>query len=320
MLRRLIRRTGFPLFFSAVFMVIMFVTFTAYYRFTESLSWLDAFYFTVITTRTIGFGDISPKTVAGKIGTIANAVLPATIFFGATLVLMQTALRRLESGWRNHVMQRYRDHDIIIADLDLLEAIIDEYEADARPFVVISGLPYTELPGHTRECLPDTAYLQGDPTRDADLLRAGIKRARNVVIAAPDDSENMYALVTARSLNPRIKSVVRVNHAEASGKFRSVGADVILPTGTLLGRMLSQAAISVLAYQFLLGLNTHTMDPFLQEQTVSPADVGRKVRECHPHAAAVHRRGSFIYNLHDLSLEPGDVIISIVESGRKNSA
>lgn len=313
MLRYLLRRTGFTMFFSAVFMFVMFAGFTAFYRYSESLSWLDAFYFTVITTRTIGFGDISPKTVSGKIGTIFNAILPATIFFGATLVMMQAALRRLDEAWRLYVMNRYKDHDIVIADLDLLEAIIDEYEADQKSFIVVSPSPYAELPEHIRKCLPDTAYLKGNPTRDDDLRLAGIERARNIVIASADDSENMYALVTARSLNPDLKCIVRVNHVESSDKFRSVGADVVLPTGTVLGRMLSQAAMSTLIHQFLLGLNTHTRDPFLREHVVSALDAGKKVRDLHPHSSAVYRENQFHYDLRDLSLKEGDVIISIVQ-------
>jgi voltage-gated potassium channel len=80
MSKLLVRRLGFYLAASALFMLAMVLCFTVFYHFVEGLDWLDSFYFTVITTRTIGFGDISPQTDAGKLGTILNALVPATIF------------------------------------------------------------------------------------------------------------------------------------------------------------------------------------------------------------------------------------------------
>jgi len=72
MLKTLLRRMGFFLIVATGFMIAMLAVFTVFYHFAEDLGWLDAFYFTVITTRTIGFGDISPTTTIGKIGTILN--------------------------------------------------------------------------------------------------------------------------------------------------------------------------------------------------------------------------------------------------------
>ena len=53
---------------------------TIFYRFVEDLRWLDSLYFCVITLTTIGYGDISPATTAGKVFTMVYAVVGIGVF------------------------------------------------------------------------------------------------------------------------------------------------------------------------------------------------------------------------------------------------
>jgi len=46
-----------------------------FYRRVEDLSWIDSFYFTIVTLTTVGYGDISPQTTAGKLFTMAYLVI-----------------------------------------------------------------------------------------------------------------------------------------------------------------------------------------------------------------------------------------------------
>lgn len=43
---------------------------TVMYHYLEGWTWLDSFYFSVITLTTIGYGDFSPQTDGGKIFTL----------------------------------------------------------------------------------------------------------------------------------------------------------------------------------------------------------------------------------------------------------
>ena len=46
-----------------------------FYRRVEDLSWLDSFYFTIVTLTTVGYGDVAPQTTAGKLFTMAYLLI-----------------------------------------------------------------------------------------------------------------------------------------------------------------------------------------------------------------------------------------------------
>ena len=314
---RMLRRTRFVLVVSAIVMAVSIGLLTLFYYLVEGRQGgldrtpFDWLYFTVITTRTIGFGDITPQTWLGKLGTIFNALLPASLFFGASLVVLEAFFSALETGYKRWRMHKLNGHTVVVADEELMTSIVQEIRVDGRPFVCILDKPLDELPPRLQGVLDDSTYTTGDPTRDEVLRGAGIERARSIVIATPEDSVNLYVLVTARALAPEIKTVVRVNRLETESKFRSVGADVLLPAGTMLGRQLSQAATHPVAQDLLVRLQTGTEEPFLHEEPIGSDRAGLGVREAIPRAVALYRDGAYRFDLEGVSLAEGDVVLRI---------
>ncbi|QYX55345.1 potassium channel family protein [Roseovarius sp. SCSIO 43702] len=53
---------------------------TIFFRWTEGWSWLDSYFFTVVTLSTVGYGNLVPATSMGKIGTTVLIFVGLGIF------------------------------------------------------------------------------------------------------------------------------------------------------------------------------------------------------------------------------------------------
>ncbi|CAI8317639.1 MAG: Voltage-gated potassium channel Kch [uncultured Bacteroidota bacterium] len=76
----------------------------------------------------------------------------------------------------------------------------------------------------------EVLFLKGDALKDDILLAAGIKRAKNLISALPDDADNLFVVLSARQLKPEIDIVSRVSEENNQSKLALAGANhVIMP-------------------------------------------------------------------------------------------
>lgn len=71
-----------------------------FYHYVENFTWVDAFYFSVVTLATVGYGDITPKTEIGKIFTVFYILFGIGIIVAFTSNLLKRAQR--------HRFRRYK--------------------------------------------------------------------------------------------------------------------------------------------------------------------------------------------------------------------
>src|SRR5205814_132769 len=76
----------------------------------------------------------------------------------------------------------------------------------------------------------DLIFLLGDATEDEVLKKAGIEKAKALITALPDDADNVFIVLSARSLNNNIRIISRASDHSSVLKLKKAGADnVIMP-------------------------------------------------------------------------------------------
>jgi len=91
--------TGFIKPRRILFVVILLIMIGAvFYHRVEGLSWLDSIYFCVITLTTVGYGDITPQTSAGKIFTIFYILFGVAIIASSLSYLLKSSIMKRVTG------------------------------------------------------------------------------------------------------------------------------------------------------------------------------------------------------------------------------
>jgi len=124
-------------------------------------------------------------------------------------------------------IMKLKDHTIIIgygrngeqAAMELRDYGVDFVVIDKRENVI------------SRICEDENLlYIRGDATREEVLLQARIEHAKALIATTPNDADNVFVVLTARSMNPGLKIISRASEVESITKLRRAGAtNVIMP-------------------------------------------------------------------------------------------
>jgi len=202
----------------------------------------DAFYYTLVTASTVGYGDVTPTTQQAKLFGMSVVVLGTASFAIALGSLLGPAIeKRLSEALGNMTdaqLDLLENHVLVLGHGDLTEPIIEEL-TEQIDFVVIT--PDTETA--TRLQQRDIAVLTADPSDEEPMQRAGIEEAAAVVAATNDDAQDALAILTAQTLNPAVNIVAAATDRENIEKLRRAGADTVISPAVLGGHLIVQSAL-----------------------------------------------------------------------------
>lgn len=209
----------------------------------EKWSVLDSLFMTVITLSTVGYKEVHPLSDAGRIFTmvliVGGGALAAYGFTQLAQILFSGEWRRQwDQQKRNRMLTKLSGHIIVCGYGRVGRNVAAEVTAEGLPYVIIDLDPDKVARVHEAGGLA----VLGDAALESKLKEAGIDRARGLVAAAKSDAENVFIVLTARSLRPDLPIVARADVEESEPKLRRAGANrVILPyhiTGRRLVTML----------------------------------------------------------------------------------
>ncbi len=202
------------------------------YMLMEGFTFADAFFMTIITISTVGFREVAPLSMFGQFFTAFLIV----ISFGIFAYAVTTLTRYIVDGvLRNYLkdnkvksrIEKLNNHVIVVGYGRNGKQAIVELKRHNFPVVVI------DKEESIIESIRDDAgmlYIQGDAIEDETLLDAQINKARALITALPNDADNLFVVLTARSMNPDITIISRASNFNTDKKLRNAGAsNVIMP-------------------------------------------------------------------------------------------
>ena len=249
---------------------------TLWYRIVEKWSLSESAYMTIITLSTVGFSEVNQLGDRGRIFTIC-LILMGVLTIGYIANRFTEALIKgyFQEGIKMRQDQLAIDaleqHHIVCGFGRTGRSVVREFAAEGIPFVVLDDDP------EEVEEIKDLGYtvILGDATLDETLLKAKIDHATCLVTALPSDAENLYTVLSAKTLNPNIRAIARASNEEAVQKLQRAGADAVISPYITGGKRLAAAALRPQVMDFVDGIITganrsYYLEEFLIDSGVCP--------------------------------------------------
>jgi voltage-gated potassium channel len=285
-------------------------------------SWDAALYRTIVSASLTGL-DSTPRGVKAEALTIL-VVLSGVALFGyfAAQLFDEIAHGIFGGGRRARKRQRMidqlRDHIIVCGYGRVGRRAAAEFRAADVRYVV---LDFSDEAIAAAEANGDL-YVRGDGSKDEDLQRAGIDRARGLLVASDDDADNLYITLSAKASRANLVVIARGSNEDAERKLKLAGADRVVTPYTSAGRAMAHLMIKPHVSAFVSSL-TSPDEPHFSFEEITVAETceaaGRTIGELEIQT----RTGAYIVAIRNgdgkLELRPsretrldvGDVILGL---------
>jgi K+ transport systems, NAD-binding component len=288
----------------------------------EGWSILDSLYVTAQTVTTVGFGDLTPRTIWGR----AFATVFMMVGVGIVLYALTSAVQSIVQsemvatfGRRrlSRKMSKLRNHFIICGAGRVGSHLVRSLQGSDQTFIVIESNPQK-----VSELLDvGIAVLVRDATLEESLIEAGVEHAKGLAACLPNDSDNVYVVLTARDLNPNIHIVARAAEEQAESKLIRAGANRVVAPTIIGGHRMAMALTKPAVGDFLDSITANQLDLGFEQLEVEPISsfVGRRLSETNIRSklniviVSIRRaNGEIVFNPNaDALIQAGDMLIAI---------
>ncbi|MGI9102261.1 MAG: potassium channel family protein [Terriglobales bacterium] len=303
---------------------VLFVLGTAGFHFIEAWSWFDSFYMVLITVTTIGYNEVHPLTHSGRLFNVFVIVMGVGLVF-LWIGAVAQALLEFELGQffgrrrMEREIDRLNGHFIICGAGRVGRSAARELARKPVPFVIIENIA-----GKMERLPPEWLVISGDATQAAILRQAHIERAAGLVAATTTDATNIYIVLTARGLNPKLKIIARASEEEAEKYLKTAGADSVISPYIFAGHRIAQSFLRPHVLDFIDSAMVKIgVDLEIAEIEVNPGSryVGQTFRTSKMRSdtgiivLAIRHNGNMRFNPGpDDRIEAGDTLIAMGEA------
>jgi voltage-gated potassium channel len=299
---------------------------TAGFVFIEHYPVFDAFYMSLTTITTVGYGEIRGLSRAGR---VFNSFL---ILFGVTSLLLamgamtQTIIELEFSRYfaRRRVkrmIDKLNGHYIVCGFGKVGRGAALELRRARAKFIVIE-----RSDDKVELAIRDGMLgVHGDATRDENLRELGVDRAKGLIAALSTDADNLFLVISAKALNPKMMVSARVIDENSEQKLKRAGADTTVASYNVTGTRLAQGLLRPHVAQFLdsttmnlgpsIGIEQLIVSPQSEYNAKSLAQLNLR-RELGVIILAIRRStGIMLFNPDaDERIDAGDVLIAMGEN------
>jgi voltage-gated potassium channel len=312
----------FRIRYALIALLLAIILGTAGFHFIEGWPISDSLYVTIQTLTTVGYGDLTPRDVAGR----AFAILIMLIGVGGVALAVSTIVQSVVQSEllatfgglrRSKMIKKLDNHFIICGSGRVGSHLVRDLVRSKEPFVIIENNQQRASDFSQR----GMNVLLGDATLEDTLREAGVQRARGLAACLPKDADNVYVVLTARDLNSSLHIVARAAEEQAEAKLIRAGANhVVAPTiigGHRMAVSLTKPAVSEF-FDSVTGSEIGLGFEQVQINATSPL-VGQQLRETPIRAeldivvVSIRRaNGETLFNpTGNTRIEDGDTLIAI---------
>ena len=322
---RFFRATLPGLRFALLGVLFSIVVGTVVFHRLEGWSILDSLYVTTQTVTTVGYGDLTPQTATGRAFASIFMMVGVGIVLYALTSTVQTIVQSemvaaLGQRRLSRKMSKLRDHFIICGAGRVGSHLIRGLANTKAAFIVIESNPQ-KVAELVDKNIP---VLVRDATLEESLREAGVEYARGLAACLPDDANNVYVVLTARDLNPRLHIVARAAEEQAEVKLIRAGANRVVAPTIIGGHRMAMALTKPAVGDFLDSITANELELGFEQLEVDAAStlIGRKLSETNIRSeldiviVSIRRSdGRIIFNPSgEAMIENGDMLIAIGHS------
>jgi voltage-gated potassium channel len=295
---------------------------TVGFRLIQHESWLQSFYRAVVTATLTGL-DTVPSSNGARLLSIAMVFAGLTIIAYTGAVIVESIAGGVLTGViaerrRERTIEGMQDHYVICGYGRVGRRVADEFRAAGVSYLV---LDFSEEAIAAAKEHGDI-LIEGNATRDDDLRRAGVERARGLVAASDSDADNLYIVLSANAMRPELQIVARASDEAAARKLELAGADRVVLPYAAAGRTMANLVLKPQVTDFLdvvmtaTGPDLHIAEIEVHATCPQAGKTIRDLRVRHATGAIIvalrKRDGTFDTTPEpDVVVEPGDVIVGI---------